>query len=139
MKKIGTPTSPDPNSTQAQPKLPWKPNPNPALGPTCLAQLNPTRAQLPSAPRVRPRAASPTPSLSPRCISPRTRAYFLCHAGPTRQRSSLPFLPGSAQRPPGITGEVAGIPIPPQSPALPFLTPAAPLRRHPIPLAPHEP
>jgi len=68
-----------------------------------------------------------------------TRAYSLCHAGPARQRSSLPFLPGSAQRPPGITGEAAGIPIPPQSPALPFLTPAAPLRRHPIPLAPHKP
>jgi len=33
--------------------------------------------------------------------------------GPARQHPLLPFLPGSAQRPPGITGEVAGIPIPP--------------------------
>ena len=57
-------TQPDPNSTQAQPKLPWKPNSNPALGPTCLAQLNPTRAQLPSslalAQQLKPRTSFPS-------------------------------------------------------------------------------
>jgi len=83
-----------------------------------------------TAPQAHPPAPQPAlPASVPHRLPP----------GPARQRSSLPFLPGSAQRPPGITGEVAGIPIPPQSPALPFLTPAAPLRRHPIPLAPHEP
>ena len=70
-----------------------------------------------TAPQAHPPAPQPAlPALVPHRLPP----------GPARQRSSLPFLPGSAQRPPGITGEVAVIPIPPQSPALPFLTPAAP-------------
>ena len=90
--------------------------------------------------------ASPTPRVSPDGPVPhasahaRTLSPTRCHAGPARQRPSLPFRPGSAQRPPGITGELAGIPIPPQSPpGLLLTTRAAPLRRHPVPLAPHEP
>ena len=61
-------TQPDPNSTQAQPKLPWKPNSNPALGPICLAQLNPTRAQLPS--HTQPTLARPIPPASDAASAP---------------------------------------------------------------------
>ena len=81
-------------------------------------------------PRVSPDGPVPHASAHARTLSP-TR----CHAGPARQRPSLPFRPGSAQRPPGITGELAGVPIPPQSPPGLLLTT---LRRHLALPQPHE-
>ena len=117
-----------------------------SAGPSRPHSLSPLRdADRPGPPASAAHSARRTPRVSPDGPVPhasahtRTLSPTRCHAGPARQRPSLPFRPGSAQRPPGITGEAAGIPIPPQSPALPFLTPAAPLRRHPIPLAPHKP
>ena len=72
-KKPKTKTQPNPRTGPtrsppfpAQPTLDPGPAPPPLeTQPKSLAQLNPTRAQLPSAPRVRPRAASPTPPISP--------------------------------------------------------------------------
>ena len=95
-------TQPDPNSTQAQPNLPWKPNPNPALGPTCRAQLNPTRAHLPSSPALaqqpKPRTSFPSLQREARFLSPwacPTRAAHL-----TRCLNRAARLPASPSTPP---------------------------------------
>ena len=119
-------TQPDPNSTQAQPKLPWKPNSNPALGPTCLAQLNPTRAQLPSslalAQQLKPRTSFPSlqredrfslglPTLA-RPISPAASA-----ARPAHPRHPHAALSPLADRPTPPVG--SAFPIAPRSNALP--------------------
>ena len=122
-------TQPDPNSTQAQPKLPWKPNSNPALGPTCLAQLNPTRAQLPSslARPISPAASAARPAhprhphaaLSPLLTS---RPHLSAPPSPsrraaTRSRDLRPKLPHPS------------FPTPtPRSSAVSFKPPAEPLR-----------
>ena len=114
----------------------------------------------PAQPTFAPVRLTGGPQLSaPISRKPRPR-LSRCAPGPARQRHSRsaarptdgPGPPASSVSPasPGRAtarhdsrpGDLAGLPIrarTPRSPALPFLTPAAPLRRHPIPLAPHEP
>jgi hypothetical protein len=127
------------------PARPSAPHPRPAL-----TRPAPSPSPAPVSHRPAPRAAArPALSISAQTAGPPASAHS--HArllpaiwargvsaraarpvppsatpGPRVSALLSPFLPGSAQRPPGITGEAAGIPIPPQSPALPFLTPAAP-------------
>jgi len=125
---------------------------------------SPPRGHTCASPFSRTTRPTPQAQLAPACSrstrSPSRASPARCAPGPARQRHSRsaarhtdgPGPPASSVSPasPGRAtarhdsrpGDLAGLPIrarTPRSPALPFLTPAAPLRRHPIPLAPHKP